>query len=70
MKLVQLCEDKGKACAGFQPSSSIWVLSSLGPGGTWEHTSHGGPAWIYCPLMAWNVQCSRRSGSVSFMTDE
>lgn len=41
MKLAQLCEDKGKACAGFQPSSSIWVLSSLSAGGTWKHTSHG-----------------------------
>lgn len=40
MKIAQKCEDKGKACAGFQPSSSIWVLSSLGPGGTWERSSH------------------------------
>lgn len=38
MKIAQLCEDKGKACPGLQPSSSIWVLSSLGPGGTWAHT--------------------------------
>lgn len=58
---TRLCEDKGKACDGLQPSSSIWVLSSLGPGGTWEHTSHVGPAWIYCPLMAWNVQCCREA---------
>lgn len=42
MKLVQLCEDKGKACAGLQPSTSIWVLSSVGPGGTWEHPSQRG----------------------------
>lgn len=38
MKLARLREDKGKACAGLLPSSSIWVSSSLGPGGTWEHT--------------------------------
>lgn len=59
-KLAQLCEDKGKACDGLQPSSSIWVLSSLGPGGTWEHTSHGGRPWLYCPLMARDMQCCRR----------
>lgn len=35
-KLAQLYEDKGKACDGLQPSSSIWVLSSLGPGGMWQ----------------------------------
>lgn len=34
MKIAKICEDKGKACPGFQPSSSIWELSSLGPGGT------------------------------------
>lgn len=57
MKLAQLCEDKGEACAGHRPSTSIWVLSSLGPGGTWDHTSRGGPAGIYCPLMVCAVQC-------------
>lgn len=59
MKLAQLCEDKGKACFGRKPSASIWVLSSLGPGGTWEHTSHGRQVGIYCPLMVWAVQWSR-----------
>lgn len=57
MKLAQLCEDKGEACAGRRPSASIWVLSSLGPGGTWDHTSHGGPAGVCCPLMVCAVQC-------------
>lgn len=56
MKLAQLCEDKGKACAGFQPSNSIWVLSSLGPGGTWDHTSHEVRHGSTAPL--WPGKCS------------
>lgn len=62
-KIAQLCEDKGKACTGSQPSSSIWVSSSLSPGGTWKYGSYGGPEWIYCHLLAplvWTtVRCKR-----------
>lgn len=63
VKIAQLCEDKGKACTGSQPSSSIWVSSSLSPGGTWKYGSYGGPEWIYCHLLAppvWTtVRCKR-----------
>lgn len=40
-KLVQLCEDKGKACVELQPSSSICILSSLSPGGVIVNTTGG-----------------------------
>lgn len=68
MKLAQLCEDKGEACAGHRPSTSIWVLSSLGPGGTWDHTSRGGPAGIYCPLMVCAVQCRIHEARLHYMS--
>lgn len=64
VKIAQLCEDKGKACTGSQPSSSIWVSSSLSPGGTWKYGSYGGPEWIYCHLLAppvWTILRRRRA---------
>lgn len=65
MKLAQLYEDKGKACAGLGPSSSIWVLSSLGPGGMGAYMNMGCPSWIYCPLVAWEERCSGRAWLVA-----
>ena len=61
IKLAQLCEDKGKACAGLQPSTSIWVLSSLGPGGTWEYTSQAGVRKGYT-APCWTKMCNAAGG--------
>lgn len=64
VKIAQLCEDKGKACTGSQPSSSIWVSSSPSPGGTWKYGSYGGPEWIYCHLLAplvRTIPCRKRA---------